>query len=81
MMDIQTAAQILGGDVSCGQILAPGPGHSQRDRSMSIKLDPNAQDGILVGSFAGDDFRDCRDHVKALLGIDGDWNSTCGLFQ
>ena len=41
-MDIQQAARVLGGDVHGSQILAPGPNHSHRDRSMSIKFSHGA---------------------------------------
>ncbi len=51
------------------QILAPGPGHSPRDRSLAVKLSPNAPDGFVVYSHVGDDWRACRDYVKQKLGI------------
>ncbi|MFK5980961.1 MAG: toprim domain-containing protein [Rhizobiaceae bacterium] len=75
MMSIQSAAHALGGDVSGGAILCPGPGHSRHDRSLSVKFDPNAPDGFLVKSFCDDDFRDCRDFVKERLGIETDYQS------
>jgi len=65
-------ARELAGEVSGGQVLAPGPGHSRTDRSLAIKFDPQAPDGFMVHSFAGDDWRDCRDHVRRLLGIGTD---------
>jgi hypothetical protein len=68
-LDAQTIARVMGGDVNGASALVPGPGHSPKDRSLSVKPDPNAPDGILVHSFAGDDFAECRDHVKAKLGI------------
>jgi hypothetical protein len=51
----------MGGDVS-GSIaaLVPGPGHSRIDRSLSIKIDPQAPDGFVVNSFAYDDPIQCR---------------------
>lgn len=68
-MTPQQVAQALDGN-SCGRtVLAPGPGHSPNDRSMSITLHPSAPDGFLVNSFAGDDFKDCRDYIKDRLGI------------
>jgi 5S rRNA maturation endonuclease (ribonuclease M5) len=57
-------AQALGGDVVNGQVLAPGPGHSPKDRSMRVRLDPEAPDGFVVHSFAGDDGVACRDYVR-----------------
>ena len=67
-LSLGSIAKALGGEVSGRQILAPGPGHSPRDRSLSVRVDPNAPDGVLVHSFAADDWRACRDHVKARLG-------------
>jgi RecA-family ATPase len=55
LTDLQTLAKALGGEVNHRQVLAPGPGHSAIDRSLSVKLDSNAPDGFLVHSFAGDD--------------------------
>src|SRR5687767_13947749 len=49
---------------------APGPGHSVQDRSMTVKLEPTAPDGILVFSHSGDDVNRCRDHVRKRLGLD-----------
>lgn len=69
-MDLRSTAHALGGDVSGHNTIAiPGPGHSGRDRSLSVTFDDNAPDGFLVNSFAGDDFAACRDHVRQLLGI------------
>lgn len=65
--NLKQAALALGGDViSRNRILCPGPGHSRRDRSLQVTL---KDVGFTVRSFAGDDFRDCRDHVKAALGL------------
>ena len=63
------AARCLAGDLVAGNILCPGPGHSPTDRSLTIKLDGTAPDGFLVHSFAGDDWRACRDYVRTKLGI------------
>ena len=51
-------------------MLAPGPGHSAADRSLSVKLDSNAPDRFLVHSFAGDDPLVCRDHVREKAGLE-----------
>ena len=69
-MDARTLALILNGEVvGRDRVLAPGPGHSQKDRSLSIRLDPAAPDGFLAYSFAGDDWRACRDHIRAAIGL------------
>lgn len=69
MITLHTIAKALGGIVGTGQVLAPGPGHSKFDRSLAVFLDPNAPDLFRVHSHAGDDWRVCRDYVKARLGI------------
>lgn len=69
-LNLRQAAIALGGDVAGrNRILCPGPGHSRRDRSLSVTFNG---DDFLVHSFAGDDFRECRDHVKAVLGLSDD---------
>jgi hypothetical protein len=61
---------MLGGQVAGRDTIAcPGPGHSSRDRSLSVRLDPQASDGFVVHSHAGDDWQTCRDHVRAKLGL------------
>jgi AAA domain len=67
--DLERVAKLLGGEVRAGQVLAPGPAHSTADRSMSVKPDPNAPDGFVVNSFAGDDPIACKDHVRQKLGL------------
>jgi hypothetical protein len=66
---IHEIAKVLGGDVTNGQALVPGPGHSADDRSLAIKCDTAAPEGFVVHSFAGDDPISCRDHVRRKLGL------------
>jgi putative DNA primase/helicase len=69
-MNAQEAARRLGGAVAGRDtILCPGPGHSLKDRSLSVKLDPRAPDGFIVHSHAGDNWHGCRDHVRERLGL------------
>jgi hypothetical protein len=68
-MTLDQIAQALGGRVSSGQVLAPGPGHSAQDRSLSIRLSDSAPDGFVVFSHSGDDVNECRDHVRGKLGL------------
>lgn len=68
-MDIYQIAHALGGEVRQGQVVAPGPGHSQVDRSMSVMIDINAPDGFIINSFAGDDPIVCKDYVRQKLGL------------
>ena len=70
MTHIGNTAAALGGEVAGhNTILCPGPGHSSKDRSLSVKLDPTAPDEFLTYSHAGDDWRLCRDHVRPRLGL------------
>ena len=66
---LQRAAHALGGEVVGAQVLAPGPNHSQKDRSLSIKFDPGAPDGFVVYSFSGDDPILCKEYVRAKLSL------------
>ena len=69
LTNLQTLAEALGGEVNGSQVLAPGPGHSTIDRSLSVKLDSNAPDGFLTHSFSGDDAIICRDYVREKAGL------------
>ncbi len=66
-MSLNQIARALGGEVSSGQVVAPGPGHSPRDRSMAVKLGANGK--LLVSSFCGDDQMKCLAYVESKLGI------------
>jgi hypothetical protein len=66
-LTLESIARALGGEVSGCQVLAPGPGHSPKDRSLSIKLSRDAPDGFIVHSFCGDDPIVCRDCVRQRL--------------
>src|SRR5262249_50214508 len=71
--DTRMLARLLDGDVAGrAKVLCPGPGHSRRDRSLQVTLSDDADEGFLVHSFAGDDWRDCRDYVRGRLGL-GSW--------
>jgi len=69
MSALRDLAWRLGGEAAGGQVLCPGPGHGPRDRSLSVRLSAIAPDGFVAFSHAGDDWRECRDHVRHLLGI------------
>ena len=64
IVDLRQMARALGGPV-----LAPGPGHSRKDRSLSVRLSPAAPDGFLAFSPAGDDWRACGGYVRARFGL------------
>ncbi|WP_394891094.1 toprim domain-containing protein [Mesorhizobium sp. AaZ16] len=66
--NIKSAARALGGNISGrNRILCPGPGHGKRDRSLSVTFSDDGS--FAVHSFACDDWRECKDHVRALLGF------------
>src|SRR5262249_24103030 len=60
VIDPQNLARALGGEASGNEISCPGPGHSAKDRSLSVKIDPGAPDGFVVHSFADDDSIACK---------------------
>ncbi len=66
-MDLRTLQRALGGEISAGQLLCPGPGHSRKDRSLAVRLSGN--DGFVVHSHSGDDWAECRDFVREKLGL------------
>jgi putative DNA primase/helicase len=76
-LDPRAVARALGGSVSGRHVIAPGPRHSRADRSLSIQIDPSAPDGFRCNSFAGDDWRECRDYVRQALGL-GAWQRRRG---
>jgi putative DNA primase/helicase len=70
-MNLRHIARLLGGEITGQQVSAPGPGHSKHDRSMAVFIDATSADGFRVHSFSNDDWKVCRDYVKARLGIAG----------
>jgi hypothetical protein len=74
LRDLRSIARALGGEVAGRQVLAPGPGHSFRDRSLAIRISNDAPGGFVVHSHAGDDWRVCRQHVRSRLGLPA-WES------
>src|SRR6476646_2766726 len=66
---VTEAARLLDGEAAGDRVLCPGPGHSSRDRSLSVRFDPNAPGGYLVHSYASDDWSACRDYVRERLGL------------
>jgi len=68
-LDLRAIARALGGEVSGRRVLAPGPQHSPKDRSLCVSLTPALPGGFLVHSFAGDDPIQCKDYVRARLGL------------
>ena len=69
MITLLALARTLGGEVRNGEVLAPGPGHSEADRSLAIKLDATNPEGFVVYSFADDDPVRCRDYIREKCGL------------
>jgi hypothetical protein len=67
-LDLQSIATALGGEISGGQVLVPGPGHSRRDRSLAVKPNEGGDD-LVVRSFACDDPIICKDYVRQRCGM------------
>jgi len=67
-ISLKSIAHILGGEFRGNQVLAPGPGHSREDRSLSITISDSGDD-IVVHSFAHDDPITCKDYVREKCGI------------
>lgn len=70
MLTLSHLQRALGGEITGGQLVAPGPGHSSADRSMAVRIAPDRPGGFVVHSHAGDDAMACRDYVKSRAGID-----------
>jgi putative DNA primase/helicase len=76
-IDLRTLQAALGGRISGGQVLCPGPNHSKADRSLAVK--PAASGGFVVHSFSGDNWRICRTHVSDRLGWRPGWRPLFAL--
>jgi hypothetical protein len=67
-VSLQQIARALNGEIRGAQVLAPGPGHSTADRSLSVTINASGDD-IVVHSFAGDDPIQCKKYVRERCGI------------
>jgi hypothetical protein len=68
MLTLEFIAKRMRGEIVAGQVKCPGPGHSPKDRSVSIKIEPSAPSGLLVYSHAQDDNLKVKDWVLRELG-------------
>lgn len=73
-LDPSSIAAALGGKARGNQISAPAPGHSPRDRSLRVMIDPHAPEGFVVHPHAGEDPLTMRDYVRERAGLPG-WKS------
>ena len=69
MLTLRGIALSLGGEVNGSFVIAPGPNHSKHDRSLKVVLSSKGENGFLVHSFSGDDWKTCRDYVNDKLGL------------
>jgi putative DNA primase/helicase len=70
--DLRAIASALGGVVCGGQVMAPGPNHGRRDRSLSVRLSASSP-----LSHAGDSFDVCQRYVADRFGLDPNgWKAT-----
>jgi putative DNA primase/helicase len=72
MLSLRSIAVALGGEVVAGQVLAPGPGHSRKDRSLSVRPAGATRDGFICHSFTGENWKICHDYVRERLGLPSD---------
>jgi hypothetical protein len=63
-------AKRMNGEIRGNQVACPGPGHSSKDRSLCIKIEPSAPAGLIVYSHAQDDNLKCKDFVLRQLGLE-----------
>jgi hypothetical protein len=66
--DLRSIARALGGEiVGRDSVLARGPGHSPKDRSLKVTFKSDGSFSVI--SFTDDDWRDCKDYVRQRLGL------------
>jgi putative DNA primase/helicase len=68
VIDLRSLQRALGGEISGGQLLCPGPGHNPRDRSLAVRPSPDGG-GFVVHSHCGDAWTLCKDYVRRRLGL------------
>jgi AAA domain len=68
MSELHSWARALGGEVSGGQILCPGPGHSPKDRSLSVKIGRDGEP--ICYSHSGNDWPEAKDYVREKVGLE-----------
>jgi hypothetical protein len=60
----RAVTKYLGGDWRGRRGLAPGPGHTGHDRSLSVKAHSSDPDDVVLYSFAGDDVLAIKDDLR-----------------
>jgi putative DNA primase/helicase len=69
---LEEIARALGGKVTRDQVLAPGPGHTAKDLSLSVRLSSGSRDGFIAHSFAGEDWKLCHHYIRERLDLPRD---------
>lgn len=69
MIDLAALAKRAGGDFNGHDAIIPGPGHSKKDRSLSVSVGDNGN--LIWFSFAGDSDAAVRAYLKG-LGVAGE---------
>jgi hypothetical protein len=54
---------------------APAPGHSKRDRSLSIRPHPADPEDVILHSFAGEDWQEVKTDLRRQGLLSGNWKS------
>jgi hypothetical protein len=67
---LQSLARALGGEVSGNQVRAPGPGHSTKDRSMTVKPADNVDGFIVYAHSLQNSWQECKDYVRSKIGAE-----------
>jgi RecA-family ATPase len=69
-LSLKQIAAALNGEIRGGEVRAPGPGHSHKDRSLSVRLKEGGDD-IIVHSFSpADNDLDCLKWAREKCGIE-----------
>lgn len=66
MTSLAYLAKALRGEKHGDRVSCPGPGHSAKDRSLTVWFEGSR---LTCCSFAGDDWRDCMDYVRERCGL------------
>jgi hypothetical protein len=74
VLDLQTIARATGGEVCGTCVKCPAPGHSDRDRSLSIRLAPDQVDGFVVYNHSDGNHMAGKRWVLDQLGIKSQFN-------
>jgi hypothetical protein len=70
-LSLQQIAHALNGEISGDYVRAPGPGHSIKDRSLSVKITTSGDD-VVVSTFSpADDRMACLKYVREKCDING----------